>query len=289
MAQQLPDYCLFESISLSLTVKTWLLQLQASQLNSRQEEGASTSWEFHSQTREKIPRNPHQVSYWHDCVPWSFLCTREAGKANQPLVQRQAREKELQKWQLRKPTHRPQLYIRLNTMFPFIHSTSECWAPTMPWARCWRGLMSHIRLDAGGEEPLTHIYVQGVVGIAPGLGGEGVKKTSWVVLTMTGSKPGIWSGGRQGGCPCSVPGRGNSMCKGLAARQIITSIQGTERSSPRPPKVIQTKRIKSSPHRCEWVNLTSKTIKAWSTSPFPRGRESTGRFFKHRGCRRPKA
>ena len=33
--------------------------------------------------------------------------------------------------------------------------------------------MSHIRLDAGCEEPLTHIYVQGFVGIAPGVGGRG--------------------------------------------------------------------------------------------------------------------
>jgi len=49
------------------------------------EEGASTSWEFLSQAREKIPRNAHQVSYWHDCVPWSFLCAKEDGKANQPL------------------------------------------------------------------------------------------------------------------------------------------------------------------------------------------------------------
>lgn len=76
------------------------------------------------------------------------------------------------------------------------------------------------------------------------------------------------------------------MCKVLAAREIIASIQGTERSSPRPLKFIQTREIRVEHTDVKWVNLTSRATTPWSASPFPWGRESTASRFKHRRCRR---
>lgn len=64
---------------------------------------------------------------------------------------------------------------------------------------------------------------------------------------MTRSKPGIWSEGRQAGCPCGVPGRENSMCNDLVAREIATGIRELK-EVPEATKVYSNKKDQKAGH-----------------------------------------